>query len=77
MGLMQALELVEDPLTKEASPAKAHQLLEAAKTEGLLLGLGGLNGHVVRLGPSMLISEEEVAQGLERLGKACRSVENP
>jgi alanine-glyoxylate transaminase/(R)-3-amino-2-methylpropionate-pyruvate transaminase len=75
MGLMQALELVEDPLTKEASPAKAHQLLEAAKAEGLLLGLGGLQGHVIRLGPSMLISEEEVAEGLERLGKACRTVQ--
>ena len=75
MGLMQALELVEDPVTKEASPAKAQALLEAAKAEGLLLGMGGLHGHVIRLGPSMLISEEEVAEGLERLGKACRSVE--
>jgi 4-aminobutyrate aminotransferase len=75
MGLMQALELVEDPVTKEASPNKAQALLEAAKAEGVLLGLGGLYGHVIRLGPSMLISEEEIAEGLERLGKACRKVE--
>ena len=76
MGLMQALELVEDPLTREASPLKAQAILEAAKAEGLLLGLGGLHGHVIRLGPSMLISEEEVAEGLERLGKACQAVES-
>ncbi|MEE8350276.1 MAG: aspartate aminotransferase family protein [Acidobacteriota bacterium] len=75
MGLMQALELVEDPVTKKASPSKAQALLEATKAEGLLVGLGGLDGHVIRLGPSMLISEEEVAEGLERLGRACRRVE--
>ncbi len=76
MGLMQALELVEDPVTKEASPSKAQALLEAAREEGVLLGLGGLQGHVIRLGPSMLISEEEVADGLERLGRACRVVDS-
>jgi len=76
MGLMQALELVEDPVTKEANPSKAQALLEAAREEGVLLGLGGLQGHVIRLGPSMLISEEEVADGLERLGRACRVVDS-
>jgi 4-aminobutyrate aminotransferase len=76
MGLMQALELVEDPMTKEASPSKAQALLEAAKEEGVLLGLGGLEGHVIRLGPSMLITEEEVAEGLERFGRACRVVDS-
>jgi alanine-glyoxylate transaminase/(R)-3-amino-2-methylpropionate-pyruvate transaminase len=76
MGLMQALELVEDPMTKEASPSKAQALLEAAKEEGVLLGLGGLEGHIIRLGPSMLITEEEVAEGLERFGRACRVVDS-
>ena len=74
MGLMQALELVEDPKTKRPSPQKAKALLEATKEEGLLIGLGGLDGQVVRLGPSMLITEAEVADGLDRLGRACRRV---
>ena len=75
MGLMQALELVEDRDTKEPSPQKAKALLEAAKDEGLLIGVGGLHGHVVRLGPSLLITEDEIAEGLERLERACQLVE--
>lgn len=74
MGLMQALELVEDPQTKEPSPKKGKLLLEATKEEGLLLGVGGLHGNVIRMGPSMLISEDEIVEGLERLGRACARV---
>ena len=74
MGLMQALELVEDPQTKEPSPSKAKQLMEATKEERLLIGVGGLHGHVVRIGPSLLITEDEMAEGLERLGRACNRV---
>jgi 4-aminobutyrate aminotransferase len=75
MGLMQAMELVEDRASREPATGTARRLLEAAREEGLLVGLGGLHGHVVRIGPSMLISEDEVAEGLERLGRACRRVD--
>ena len=74
MGLMQALELVEDPDTKEPSPSKAKQLMEATKEERLLIGVGGLYGQVVRMGPALLITEDEIAEGLERLGRACNRV---
>ena len=74
MGLMQALELVENPDTKEPSPSKAKQLMEATKQERLLIGVGGLHGHVVRIGPSLLITEDEIAEGLERLDRACSRV---
>ena len=75
MGLMQALELVEDPSTKAPSPRRAGMLLEASKEEGLLIGLGGLHGQVIRLGPSMLIGEGEIEDGLARLGRACDAVQ--
>jgi len=75
MGLMQAMELVEDPATKEASPGKAKALMEATKAEGLLLGLGGLYGNVVRIGPSLLVTEAEMTEALERLDRACAKVE--
>ena len=74
MGLMQAIEVVEDPSSKKPSPEKTQKLLEAAKEEGLLLGLGGINGNVIRIGPSMLITEEEVAEALVRLGRAAERV---
>jgi len=74
MGLMQALELVDDPAAKTPSPTKAKKLMEATKEERLLIGVGGLHGHVVRLGPSLLITEAEVGDALDRLARACKRV---
>jgi alanine-glyoxylate transaminase/(R)-3-amino-2-methylpropionate-pyruvate transaminase len=75
MGLMQALEIVHDKHTKEPAPETAKALLEAAREEGLLIGIGGLHGQVLRIGPSLLILEAEVAEGLDRLRRACERVE--
>lgn len=74
MGLMQALELVEDRNTKEPSPGKTLQLLEATKRQGLLVGKGGLYGNVIRLAPSMLITEAEIEDGCRQLEKALAEV---
>lgn len=74
LGLMQALELVRDRTSKEPAPDLASRLLHAAKDEGLLVGMGGLEGHVIRLGPSLLISEDEVAEALARFSRACAAV---
>ncbi len=75
MGLMVAMELVEDRGSKEPSPARARAVLEAAKREGLLLGVGGRHGHVVRMGPSMLVRPEEVEEGMARFSRACRAAD--
>ena len=74
MGLMQALEIVTDRNSKTPDPARAAHLLEVAKTQGLLLGLGGLSGHVIRIGPSLLIDEHELDEALQRLFEACRLI---
>jgi 4-aminobutyrate aminotransferase len=71
MGLMRGLEIVTDPESKTPDPSRTLALLEAAKDEGLLLGAGGLHGNVIRLGPSMLITQDELAEGVERLARAC------
>jgi 4-aminobutyrate aminotransferase-like enzyme len=70
-GLMQAMEIVGDREHREPDAGRARALLEAARAEGLLVGTGGLNGHVVRMGPSMLISEAETAEAMARLARAC------
>ena len=70
MGLMQAIEIVKDPVTKEPDKERTHKLMEASREEGVLIGLGGLHGTVVRIGPSLLITEAEMAEGIGRLGKA-------
>jgi alanine-glyoxylate transaminase/(R)-3-amino-2-methylpropionate-pyruvate transaminase len=75
MGLMQALELVEDRKTKEPSRRKTRAAMEATKNEQLLVGVGGLHGNVLRLGPSMLVTESEVQDALGRLGRAFQTVD--
>jgi len=75
MGLMQALELVEDPGGKAPSPQKTKDVLEATKEENLLVGIGGLHGNVIRIGPSMLVTEFEVQDALERLARAFQRVD--
>lgn len=74
MGLMQAMEIVKDPVSKEPDLERTKKLLEASREEGVLIGLGGLNGTVVRIGPSLLITEEEMAEGIEKLGRAVDKV---
>jgi 4-aminobutyrate aminotransferase-like enzyme len=74
MGLMQALELVEDRKTKEPSPQKTLALMEAAKRRGLLIGKGGLYGNVIRIAPSMLITKQEIDDGCRRLEQALAEV---
>jgi 4-aminobutyrate aminotransferase-like enzyme len=71
MGLMQGLEIVADAKTRTPDAQRTQALLEATREEGLLIGLGGLKGNNVRLGPSLLIGEDEVAEGLRRLARAC------
>lgn len=74
MGLMQAIELVEDRKTKEPAPKKTNQLMEAAKRHGLLLGKGGLYANVIRIAPSMLVTSEEIEDGVARFERALAEV---
>jgi alanine-glyoxylate transaminase/(R)-3-amino-2-methylpropionate-pyruvate transaminase len=75
MGLMRAMELVEDPQGKRPDPRRTNALLEACLDEGVLLGQGGMWGHCVRIGPSLLVTADEIAEGLEKLGRACARVD--
>ncbi len=76
LGLLQGVELVEDRGGKAPAPKLAALLLEAAKDEGLLIGTGGLYGHVIRIAPSLLVSSDEVADAMERFGRACACVDD-
>jgi 4-aminobutyrate aminotransferase-like enzyme len=60
MGLMQALELVEDRQTKVPAKAATAQVMEAARRNGLLIGKGGLYGNVLRISPPLNIGKSDI-----------------
>jgi 4-aminobutyrate aminotransferase-like enzyme len=59
-GLLLGVELVKDRVTKEHAPELVLKILESAKSQGLLLGKGGLHGNVLRLAPPLSISKTDV-----------------
>ena len=67
MGLMQALELVVDPVTKEPAPVLATDVLEAARDHGLLIGKGGMYNNVLRMSPAMNIAKSDVDEAFRLL----------
>jgi 4-aminobutyrate aminotransferase len=67
MGLMQAMELVSDPKTKEPAPQMANAMLEATRENGLLIGKGGMYNNVLRISPSMNVSRQDVDEALRLL----------
>ncbi len=75
MGLMRAIELVEDRKTKEPAAGKANQVMEAAKKHGLLLGKGGRYSNVLRISPPMLITKDELTEALRRFDLAMAAVQ--
>jgi 4-aminobutyrate aminotransferase-like enzyme len=60
MGLMQAIELVEDRQTKKPATAQTLALLEATRENRILLGKGGYYGNVLRISPPLNISKTDV-----------------
>ncbi len=60
MGLMYAVELVEDRRTKVPARAAAAHVLEAARENRLLIGKGGLDGNVIRITPPLNIGRADV-----------------
>jgi 4-aminobutyrate aminotransferase-like enzyme len=74
MGLLQAIELVEDRQTKVPATAATAMAMEAARDQGLLLGKGGMYGNVLRFSPPMNIGRADVDNFCGMLDKALTAV---
>jgi 4-aminobutyrate aminotransferase-like enzyme len=60
MGLMQAIELVEDPKSKTPATAATLGVMEAARENRVLIGRGGIDGNVIRISPPLNIGRGDV-----------------
>ncbi|MEW5814033.1 MAG: aminotransferase class III-fold pyridoxal phosphate-dependent enzyme [Spirochaetota bacterium] len=73
-GLAMGLELVKDKNIKEPAPDKAQALVLECARHGLLIGIVGLYGNVIRVAPPLVITEEQVQESLDIMEKALRVI---
>lgn len=69
-GLMIGLELVRDRKTKEPAASEAKTLRAALREQGVLVGVGGMFGNVLRIQPPLSITADEcdrAAEAIERV----------
>jgi 4-aminobutyrate aminotransferase-like enzyme len=74
LGLMQAIELVEDRGTKQPASKRANLLMDAMKRRRVLIGKGGLYGNTMRIAPPMLVEESQIDELLQQLDGALGEV---
>jgi 4-aminobutyrate aminotransferase-like enzyme len=77
MGLLQAIELVEDRKSKTPATAATARVIEAARENRILLGKGGMFGNVIRFSPPMNIGKGDVDQFMAALDKSLAVVGTP
>jgi 4-aminobutyrate aminotransferase len=75
MGLLRAIELVENRKTKVPAVAATARVMEAARENRIMLGRGGLNGNVLRFSPPMNIGRADVDEFILRLDASFLQVE--
>lgn len=74
-GLMIGIELVRDPVTKEPAVAETARVRALCRESGVLIGVGGQFGNVLRLQPPLVITREQLAHALQIVSQslaACR-----
>ena len=70
MGLLQAIELVEDRKSKAPAAEQTSLLQETARENRVIVGKGGMYGNVIRISPPMNIGRADVDQFIEVLDRS-------
>ena len=69
-GLMIGIEMVEDAQSKAPAVEDAKRIKAAVRDKGVLIGLGGVYGNVLRIQPPLTISEDELDTVLAAMSEA-------
>ncbi|HWZ84873.1 MAG TPA: aminotransferase class III-fold pyridoxal phosphate-dependent enzyme, partial [Thermoanaerobaculia bacterium] len=70
LGAMRALELVEDKAGKQPDKERTDRVIAAAYEGGLLLVGAGTYGNILRTLMPLVITDDELAEGLDVLEHA-------
>jgi 4-aminobutyrate aminotransferase/(S)-3-amino-2-methylpropionate transaminase len=74
LGAMLAIELVDDPVTKEPAPTLAAAVIDAAFERGLILLKAGVYGNCIRVLCPLTITNGELDDGLDAWESALQAV---
>ncbi|MFD2761099.1 4-aminobutyrate--2-oxoglutarate transaminase [Lentibacillus juripiscarius] len=74
LGAMCAIEFVKDPKTKEPAKELTAQVLQEARARGLIVLKAGVHDNVVRLLMPLVITDEQLDEGLAILEEAVEAV---
>ena len=72
-GLMIGIELIKDK-DKTPAPEEAGEVRRLCREAGILVGVGGVFGNIVRLQPPLVLTSEEVQRVLEVLEKSMEAL---
>jgi 4-aminobutyrate aminotransferase/(S)-3-amino-2-methylpropionate transaminase len=76
LGLMIGVELVKD-VAKTPAAAEAKRVRELCREAGVLVGVGGVMGNVIRIQPPLVITAAEVDRACDVLENVIRQVTFP
>jgi 4-aminobutyrate aminotransferase / (S)-3-amino-2-methylpropionate transaminase / 5-aminovalerate transaminase len=76
LGLMIGVELVRDDKLTPAN-TEAEAIRDALLREGILVGVGGVYGNVVRFQPPLIITREQIDRAIEAFAAALAAVAQP
>jgi 4-aminobutyrate aminotransferase / (S)-3-amino-2-methylpropionate transaminase / 5-aminovalerate transaminase len=73
-GLMIGVELVRNRATKEPAASEAAAVKRHCRERGVLIGVGGTFGNVVRVQPPLVIGEEDLDRAIRVIEEAVTSL---
>ena len=76
LGLMIGVELVTDRTTKEPAKAKRPRSAASGAGSGVLVGVGGQGGNVVRIQPPLVIADDDLDRALDVVDHALTQAAN-
>ncbi len=77
LGLMIGVELVRDRATKEPASVEAAAIRRICRERGVLIGVGGQEGNVLRVQPPLVITRDELSHALDVMEEAIARVAHP
>ncbi|MCX6096113.1 MAG: 4-aminobutyrate--2-oxoglutarate transaminase [Candidatus Bipolaricaulota bacterium] len=74
LGAMLGMELVKDRLTKAPAKAECAAIVQECLQNGLIVPSAGIYGNVIRLLVALVITDDQLGEGLDVLDAAIRKV---